>query len=62
MHSERCSRSIRFLRMETAAQYRLFAEACERLATQSSNERHREILKEMAKEWRKLAEAVQNKT
>jgi hypothetical protein len=47
--------------METAAQYRLFAEECERLAKESGNERHRAVLKEMAKEWSKLAQAVQNK-
>jgi hypothetical protein len=48
--------------MEAAAQYRLFADECERLAKEPSMERHREVLKEMAMEWRKLAQAVQNKT
>jgi hypothetical protein len=48
--------------METAAQYRLFAEECERLAKESGNERRRALLEEMAKEWRELAQAMRSKT
>jgi hypothetical protein len=62
MHSERTGRGICFFPMETAAQYRLFAEECESLAKQLRDEARREVLKEMAEEWRKLAQALQNKT
>jgi hypothetical protein len=62
MHSERCGQAIRFFPMKTADQYLLFAEECERLAKQPSNERLREVLIDMAEEWRKLAQAAQKKT
>jgi hypothetical protein len=48
--------------METAAQYRLFAEECERLAKQPGNESRREVLIEMAKQWRQLAQAAENRS
>jgi hypothetical protein len=42
---------------KTAAQYREFAEECERLAkTEKIAHHHRSILKEMADTWRNLAE------
>jgi hypothetical protein len=62
MHQEQCHRGIRFFRMETAAQYRLFAEECERLAKQPGNESYRQVLIEMAAEWRTLAQAEENST
>ena len=42
--------------MRNSQQYRTFAEECERLATQTANQRHRTILKEMALAWRQLAD------
>jgi hypothetical protein len=42
--------------METSNQYRQFAAECDRMAKQADTERQRDILREMAKEWRKLAE------
>jgi hypothetical protein len=62
MHQERSCRGNRFFRMETAAQYRLFAEECERLAKQPGNESRREVLIEMAKQWRQLAQAAENRS
>lgn len=62
MHSERCRPGLRFFSMETmetADQYRSFAEECDRLAKQAIDERHRKVLKEMAVEWRRLAQAMQ---
>lgn len=44
------------VRMHTPTQYRVFAEECDRLAKQAMAERHRVVLKEMAKTWRELAE------
>jgi hypothetical protein len=42
--------------METSTQYRQFAGECDRMAKQADTERQRDILREMAEEWRKLAE------
>ena len=42
--------------MQTPEQYRAFAEECECLAKQTEDEHHRKVLREMAKEWIKLAE------
>ena len=42
--------------METPTQYRQFAEERDRMAKQADTERQRDILREMAEEWRKLAE------
>jgi hypothetical protein len=36
--------------------YRQFAEECDRMAKQADTERQRNILTEMAKAWRRLAE------
>jgi hypothetical protein len=56
MRSERnCFRSG-FPAMETPDQYRMFAEECDKLAEQTENEHYRNVLREMAKEWIKLAE------
>jgi hypothetical protein len=41
--------------MEMAAQYREFAEQCDRLAKQAKTDDHREILEEMAEAWRMVA-------
>ncbi len=47
--------------METPAQYREFAEECDRLARQTEKEGHRKILEEMAETWRKLAAETDGK-
>jgi hypothetical protein len=41
--------------METATEYRRFAEECRRMARETKGERHRGILEDMAREWEKLA-------
>jgi hypothetical protein len=42
--------------LETATDYRKFAEECDRLAQAAETERHRKILERMAEAWRTLAE------
>jgi hypothetical protein len=41
--------------METSAQYREFAEECDRLAKEAKADGHRKILEEMAEAWRMVA-------
>jgi hypothetical protein len=41
--------------METATEYRRFAEEWRRMAREVKTARHRTILEEMAREWEKLA-------
>jgi hypothetical protein len=62
MRKERVPRGSRFFCMEkeSSKQYREFAEECERLAPQTTNEHHRKLLKEMAGAWRKLADAAES--
>ena len=40
--------------LETSAQYREFAEECDRLAKQATTEGYRKILEEMAEAWRMM--------
>ena len=61
MHSERRFRRTRFVLMTGSTQYREFAEECHRLAARAKDEHQREILKEMAKAWSKLAEEADKK-
>ncbi len=42
--------------MRSSEQYRQFAEECLRLAKQTNNGNHRQVLEEMAKAWSTLAE------
>jgi hypothetical protein len=42
--------------MGTTAQYKAFAEECDRLAEEVKYRRHKQILQEMAQAWRQLAE------
>ncbi len=44
--------------MENLSQYREFAEQCELFAVEAKTERHRNILKEMAEAWRRLAQEL----
>jgi hypothetical protein len=46
----------------TSTQYREFAEECLRLAKQARDEHQRNILKEMAEAWSKLAEATEKRS
>jgi hypothetical protein len=41
--------------METATDYRRFAQECRRLARDAKTERHRKIMEEMALAWDRLA-------
>jgi hypothetical protein len=45
-----------FFLMETLEQYRDYALICERLAKLVKNEHHKEVLEQMAREWRRLAD------
>jgi hypothetical protein len=47
--------------METPAQYRKFAEECERLAQQARAPHHRQVLEEMARVWKELANGADGK-
>jgi hypothetical protein len=48
--------------MQTPDQYRMFAEECDKLAEQTKDEHYRNVLREMAKEWIKLAEQTDAKS
>jgi hypothetical protein len=45
---------------ETSAQYREFAEECNRLAERAKTESQRKILEEMAEAWRMVAAEADN--
>jgi hypothetical protein len=47
--------------METSAQYREFAEQCDRLAKQVKTDAERKILEEMAEAWRIVAAETDKK-
>jgi hypothetical protein len=47
--------------METSAQYREFAEECNRLAEKAKAVSHRKILEEMAEAWRMVAAEADKK-
>jgi hypothetical protein len=49
----------RIIRMDSARQYREFGEECDRLANKTKTERHKNILTEMARTWRELAEKIE---
>lgn len=59
MRSERLSRATCLSSMDTPTQYREFAEVCERLAIQTKNEQHKNLLREMAMTWQRLAEKIE---
>ena len=46
---------------ETSAQYRKFAEECDRLAKEAKADDHRKILEEMAEAWRIVAAEADKK-
>jgi hypothetical protein len=45
--------------METATEYRRFAQECRRLAREAKTERHRQIMEEMARAWDGLAKETE---
>ena len=45
--------------METATEYRRFAQECRRLARDAKTERHRKIMEDMARAWDKLAQEAE---
>jgi hypothetical protein len=47
--------------MRSSEQYRQFAEECLRLAKQTNNGNHRQVLEEMAGAWATLAEDAEKK-
>jgi hypothetical protein len=47
--------------LETSAQYREFAEECDRLAKQVTTDGHRKTLEEMAEAWRIVAAEADKK-
>jgi hypothetical protein len=47
--------------MEASAQYREFAEKCDRLVEETKDSRHKQALQEMARTWRELADEVDAK-
>ena len=62
LHSERAlALEGSFPAMETPAQYRKFADECERLAKQARAAHHRKVLEEMARVWRELAARADGK-
>jgi hypothetical protein len=46
--------------LERSAQYREFAEECNRLAETAKADGHRKILEEMAEAWRRVAAEADN--
>ena len=58
INSERPVRLDGLFHMETSAQYRKFAEECDRLAKQARAAHHRTVLEEMAQVWRELADGA----
>ncbi len=61
MCKERVAAARDFLGMETTAQYRDFAEKCDRLVEETKDPRHKRLLQEMAQAWRALAEAEEKR-
>ncbi len=61
--TEKLSRmELCFLSMSTSAQYRAFAEECDRLVVEEIKDtRLRKMLNEMAQTWRKLADEEDGK-
>ncbi len=56
MSPERGSEPGGFLCMEASAQYREFAEKCDRMVEETKDPHHKQILREMARAWRDLAD------
>ncbi len=48
--------------METSAQYREFAETCNRLVEETNDPEHKRMLQEMAQVWSNLADEEDRKT
>ncbi len=58
---ERWFRPRRWFAMETAQDYRKFAEECYRLAKKAEDGEHKRILEQMAEAWLRLAAKAEQK-
>ena len=47
--------------MEASAQYREFAKKCDRLVDETKEPRHKQVLQEMARVWKNLADEEDGK-
>jgi hypothetical protein len=56
MSEERIKAASGFFIMESSAQYREFAEKCDRLVEETKDSQHKQVLQEMARTWRELAD------
>jgi hypothetical protein len=54
MHPERSACAAGYFGMETATEYRRFAQECRRLAQEAKTERHRRMMEDMARAWDRL--------
>jgi uncharacterized protein (DUF1697 family) len=61
MSKERAIVASGCLPMEASAQYREFAEKCDRLVEETKEPRHKLMLQEMAQAWRNLASEEERK-
>lgn len=55
MHPERHACAAGYFGLETATEYRRFAQECRRLARDAKTDRHRNIMEDMARAWDQLA-------
>ena len=62
MRQERPACAARYSGMETATEYRRFAQECRRLARDAKTERHRKIMEDMAQAWDRLAKEAEEET
>ena len=56
MSQERAVVAGGLLPMEASAQYREFAQECDRFVEETKDPRHKQVLREMAQAWRNLAD------
>jgi hypothetical protein len=61
MSQERAVVAGGLLPMEASAQYREFAQECDRLVEETKDPRHKQVLLEMAQAWRNLADEEDGK-
>jgi hypothetical protein len=61
MSQERAIVAGGLLPVEASAQYREFAEKCDRLVEETKDPQHKQVLREMAQAWRNLADEEDGK-